>query len=400
MRALIRTGIALILACCTATAWADKKYGPGVSDTEIKIGQTMPYSGPLSGYGTIGRVEAAYFRMINDMGGINGRKINFISLDDGFQPPKTVEQTRKLIEQEQVLLLFNSLGTPTNTAIHKYVNQKKIPHLFLATGATKWGDPANFPWTMGWQPHYQGEAKIYAQYLLATRPNAKIGVLYQNDDMGKDYVKGLRDGLGARAAAMIVRELAYDVSAPTVDSQLVELKTSGADTFLNFSSVKFAALAIRKAADIGWKPFQIVPLISSSIQTVMVPAGPQNAVGVVSSGFLKDPGDPAWDDTPDMREYFAFMKQYAPDLNPIESLNAAGYALAQTMVQVLRQCGDDLSRENVMQQAANLRDLALPMLRPGIRINTSPTDFYPLQQVQMIRFDGKRWVPFAEVLTE
>jgi branched-chain amino acid transport system substrate-binding protein len=253
---------------------------------------------------------------------------------------------------------------------------------------------------MGWQPHYQGEAKIYAQYLLATRPNAKIGVLYQNDDMGKDYVKGLRDGLGARAAAMIVRELAYDVSAPTVDSQLVELKTSGADTFLNFSSVKFAALAIRKAADIGWKPFQIVPLISSSIQTVMVPASPQNAVGVVSSGFLKDPGDPAWDDTPDMREYFAFMKQYAPDLNPIESLNAAGYALAQTMVQVLRQCGDDLSRENVMQQAANLRDLALPMLRPGIRINTSPTDFYPLQQVQMIRFDGKRWVPFAEVLTE
>jgi branched-chain amino acid transport system substrate-binding protein len=396
------SNVALCLAATllATPAVAEKRYGPGVSDTEIKIGQTMPYSGPLSGYGTIGRVEAAYFHMINDKGGINGRKINFISLDDGYQPPKTVEATRRLVEQDEVLLLFNSLGTPTNNAIHKYVNAKKVPHIFLATGATKWGDPVNFPWTMGWQPHYQGEAKIYAQYLLATKPNAKIGVLYQNDDAGKDYLKGLKDGLGARAAPMIVKEVSYDVGAPTVDSQLVELKASGADTFFNFSSVKFAALAIRKAAEIDWRPVQFVSSTSSSVQTVMVPAGVDNAVGVVSSGYVKDPGDPKWADTPEVKDYHAFMKQHAADLNPGEGMNAYGYSLAQTLVHVLKQCGDDLTRENVMRQAANIRGLQLPMLRPGIRIDTSPADFYPIQQLQLIRFDGKHWQAFGEVLSE
>ena len=386
------------LAAFVSPASAEPKYGPGVTDAEIKIGQTMPYSGPLSGYGTIGRTHAAVFRMINDKGGINGRKITLISLDDAYQPPRTVEQTRRLVEQDGVLLIFTSLGTPTNSAVHKYLNQKSVPSLFLASGATKWGDPKNFPWTMGWQPHYQGEGRIYAKYILSVRPSAKIGVLYQNDDLGKDYLKGLRDGLGARAAEMIVKELTYDTSSPTVDSQIVELKASGADVFVNFSTIKFAAMGIRRAAELGWKPLQIVPIVSSSVQTVMVPAGVENATGVVSAGFLKSPSDPAWSASPDMKAYLAFMKQHAPDLNPLEDLNAAGYAQALTLVETLKQCGEDLSRESVMRQAANLKNLTLPLLLPGIHIDTSATDFYPIQQLQMMRFDGKQGVRFGDVL--
>ena len=394
--------LALLTAVSTmgsGAALAQKKYGPGATDSEIKVGQTMPYSGPASAYGTIGKSEMAYFKMINDQGGINGRKINLISLDDGYNPARTVEQVRKLVEEEQVLFMYQTLGTPPNTAIHKYMNAKQVPQLFVATGATKWGDPQHFPWTMGWQPTYQHESQIYAKYLLQTKPDAKIGILYQNDDYGKDYLKGFKDGLGDRAANMIVAEVSYEVTDPSVDTQIVTLQGSGADVFFNITTPKFAAQAIRKAYDIGWRPLHLLNVVSTSVAAVLQPAGLDKAVGLVSIAYFKDPTDPAWKDDKATTNYFAFMKKYYADGNVNDSLNIFGVSVAQTLVQVLKQCGDDLTRENVMRQAANLKDLEIPTLLPGIRINTSPTDFYPIEQVQFIRFDGKTWVRFGELLT-
>ena len=391
-------GLSLTACVVASGAWAQKNYGPGVTDTEIKIGQTMPYSGPASAYGTIGRSEAAYFNMINDQGGVNGRKINFISLDDGYSPPRTVEQVRKLVEEEQVLLLFQGLGTPTNTAIHKYMNAKKVPQLFVATGATKWGDPEHFPWTMGWQPNYQTEGHLYAKYLLKSKPAAKIAVLFQNDDYGKDYVKGLHDGLGGKADTMIVKEVSYEVTDPTVDSQIVTLQSSGADTFFIIATPKFAAQAIRKTYDVGWKPLTFINNVSTSIAAVLEPAGLEKSVGLVTALYFKDPTDPQWSKDPAMKQWRAWMEKYYPDGNIGDGFNTYGYAVAQTMVHVLKQCGDDLTRENVMRQAANLKNLEISVLLPGITINTSPTDFYPIEQVQLARFDGKRWVLFGEVL--
>jgi branched-chain amino acid transport system substrate-binding protein len=377
---------------------ADKKYDAGVTDVEIKIGQTMPYSGPLSAYATIGKVEAAYFRMVNEQGGINGRKINLISLDDAFSPPKTVEMTRRLVEQDEVLAVFQPLGTPTSTAVRKYLNERKVPQLFIASGATKWADPKNFPWTIGWQPNYQTEGQIYAKYLLANKPNAKVGILYQNDDSGKDYVKGFREGLGDKAGSMIVAEISYEVSDPTVDSQIVTLKASGADTFFNETTPKFAAQAIRKVHDVGWNPLQILVSISASVGAVLTPAGLDKSTGLITGVYFKDAVDPQWSNDPAMKEWLAFMKKYYPEGSIIDSLNIYGYMTAQTLVQVLKQCGDDLTRENVMRQAANLKDLQLPLLLPGIKLSTSPDDFTPIKAMRLARFDGKTWVAFGETI--
>src|SRR5260221_4576928 len=362
-------------ALAAGPAAAQKKYSPGASDKEIKIGQTNPYSGPASAYGANGKTEAAYFAMLNDEGGINGRKINFISLDDGYSPPKTVEQVRKLVEQDEVLFVYAPLGTPSNSAIHQYMNQKKVPHLFVATGATKWGDPEHFPWTMGWQPNYQTESRIYAKWLMQTKPNAKIGILYQNDDYGKDYVKGLHDGLGAKAKEMIVSELSYEVTDPTIDSQIVSLKGAGADVFFNVTTPKFAAQAIRKSSDIGWNPLHILNNVSISIGAVLEPAGLDKSTGLISAAYYKDPGDPDYAQEPAMKEWVEFMKKYYPDGSLADSFNIYGYLVAQTLVQVLKQCGNDLSRENGMKQAASL-DFELPRLFTGIKLNTRPTDFY------------------------
>ena len=393
------TCAALMLALIAGSAFSQKKYGPGVTDTEIKMGQTYPYSGPLSAYSTIAKATVAYLAKINAEGGINGRKLRLISLDDAYNQAKTVEQTRKLVEQDEVLFIFNSLGTPTNTAVHKYLNAKKVPHLFVGSGATKWGDPQNYPWTIGGiQLAYQAEARIYANYILQTRPAAKIAVLYQNDDLGKDYLKGLKDGLADKAASLIVAESTFEPADPTVDSQVVALRRSGADTFVSITSPKAAAQAIRKAADIGWKPLYIQSLISSSVETVLKPAGLSNSIGVISVGFAKDPTDPQWADDVAVVEWRAWMKQYNPEANLAEILNVTGYNYGQTLVQVLKQCGDDLSRENVMRQAANLHDFQLPMFIPGIKINTSATDYYPVEQGRMMRFDGTRWVRFGPIL--
>ena len=386
------------LALSASAALAQKKYDPGASDTEIKIGNIMPYSGPASAYGTIGKAEAGYFKKINDEGGINGRKINFVSVDDGYSPPKAVEMARRLVEQDQVLLVFQSLGTPSNSAIHKYMNAKKVPQLFVATGASKWNDAKNFPWTMGWQPNYQTEAAIYAKHILQTKPDAKIAVLYQNDDYGKDLLKGFEDELGDKAKKMIVAKVSYETSDPTVDSQIVQLQGSGANVFLNVTTPKFAAMAIRKAYDIGWKPVHYVNNVGASIGAVLVPAGLEKSIGLISTAYLKDPLDSAWKDDKGMKDWYAFMAKYYPDGNVKDGGNVFGYAVGQTLVQVLKQCGDNLTRENVMKQAANLKDLQLAILLPGIKINTSPTDFAPIQAEQLIRFDGKQWVRFGEVI--
>ncbi len=391
-------GAALIGALAAAGPAAAQTATPGVTATEIKIGQTQPYSGPASAYGTIGKSEAAYFAMINEKGGINGRKINLISLDDGYSPPRTVEQVRRLVEQDQVLLVFQSLGTPSNSAIHKYMNQKKVPQLFVATGATKWGDPEHFPWTMGWQPNYQTEAHIYAKWLMQTKPDAKVGVLYQNDDYGKDYLKGFKDGLGDKAAKMIIAEQSYEVSDPTVDSQIVSLKSSGADAFFNITTPKFAAQAIRKAYDIDWHPVHILNGVSLSIAGVLEPAGLDKSVGLITAGYYKDPADPDFAKDPAMVEWFAFMKKYYPEGNVADAFNVYGYLVAETLVQVLKQCGNDLSRENVMRQAASL-DLKLPLFYDGIKVKTGPKDFYPVKQMRLQKFDGKKWVPFGEAIT-
>jgi branched-chain amino acid transport system substrate-binding protein len=387
-------GVAALIA---GTAVAEKKYDPGASDTEIKIGNINPYSGPASAYGTIGKTIAAYFNKVNAEGGINGRKINFISYDDGYSPPKAVEQARKLVESDEVLFLFQTLGTPSNSAIHKYMNAKKVPQLFVATGATKWGDPKNFPWTMGWQPNYQSEGRIYAKYLIEHHPNGKIGILYQNDDYGKDYIKGLKDGLNGKL--QIVSEQPYETTDPTVDSQIINLKASGADVFFNVTTPKFAAQAIRKAGEIGWKPVHLLNGVSNSVGSVLKPAGLDNSQGLLSTQYLKDPTDPTWKDDAAYKEWAAFMEKYYPDGDRTSSFTVYGYTVAQSLVQVLKQCGDEVTRANVMKQAANVKDLKLGMLLPGIAINTSPTDFYPIKQLQMERFNGERWELFGPVMS-
>jgi branched-chain amino acid transport system substrate-binding protein len=391
--------LALALVALAAPAAAEKKYDPGASDGEIKVGNIMPYSGPVSAYGVIGKTEAAYFAMINDRGGINGRKINFISYDDGYSPPKTVEQARKLVESDEVLLVFQSLGTPTNTAIQKYMNAKKVPQLFVATGATKWGDPKHFPWTMGWQPNYQSEGRIYAKYILEHHPQGKIGILYQNDDYGRDYVKGMMDGLGDKAKSMVVAEAPYETTDPTIDSQIVNLKASGADILYDVTTPKFAAQAIRKVAEMGWHPVHLLNNVSNSVGGVLKPAGFDNAKGVLSTFYLKDPTDPTWKGDAAYKEWLAFMDKYYPDGDKTNAFTVYGYLVAQTLEQVLKQCGDELTRANVMKQAANLKNVELPMLLPGITVNTSPTDFFPIEQEQMARFNGERWELFGSVVS-
>jgi branched-chain amino acid transport system substrate-binding protein len=383
----------------TGSALAQKKYDSGASDTEIRIGNIMPYSGPASAYGVIGKTEAAYFNKINAEGGINGRKINFISYDDGYSPPKAVEQARKLVESDEVLVIFNPLGTPSNSAIEKYMNSKKVPQLFVATGATKWDEPKQFPWTMGWQPSYQSEARIYAKYLLKQKPDGKIGVLYQNDDFGKDYLKGLKDGLGAKAASMIIAEEGYETSEPSIDNHIVKLKASGADVFISITTPKFAAQAIKKLAEMNWTPLHIVSNVSSSVGGVIKPAGFENAQGILSANYAKDASDPQWDNDPGMKKFLEFLAKYAPDANKLDGSVTYGYGAAQTMVQVLKQCGDELTRENVMKQAASLKNYAPDMLLPGITINTSATDFAPIKQLQMERFKGEKWELFGEIIS-
>ena len=389
----------ILLAASGSGALAQKKYDIGATDTEIKIGNIMPYSGPASAYGLVGRTEAAYFRKINAEGGIKGRKINFISYDDAYSPPKAVEQARKLVESDEVLLIFSSLGTPSNTAIQKYMNAKKVPQLFVTTGASKWNDPQNFPWTMGWSPNYQNEARIYARYILKERPGARIAVLYQNDDYGKDYLKGLRDGLGDKAASMIVAEDAYEVAEPTIDSHVVKMKSLNADVFVDITTPKFAAQAIRKAAEIGWKPLHFLNNVSTSIGSVIKPAGVENAQGIISVAYLMDAVDPQWKDDPGMKTFDDFLARDFPEGNRADNQIMLGYNIAQTLVQVLKQCGDDLTRENVMKQAANLKDFRTTNLLPGITINTSPIDFAPIKQVQLRRFEGERWELFGPTLS-
>jgi len=393
----------ITMAACAAVlsasaANAEKKYDPGASDTEIRIGNIMPYSGPASSYAVIGKTEAAYFDKVNAEGGINGRKINFITYDDGYSPPKAIEQARKLVEGDEVLLVFQSLGTPSNSAIQKYMNAKKVPQLFVASGATKWGDPKNFPWTIGWQPNYQSEGRIYARYILDHYPDAKIAVFWQNDDAGKDQVKGLRDGLGDRAN-MIIADKSYEVSDPSIDSQIVALRDSGADTFFSWAAPKGSAQAIRKVGELGWKPRFFLANVSASVAGVLKPAGLQYAKDIISTAYLKDPTDPAWKDDPGVKAWQAFMEKYYPTGDRVDLNNVYGYAAAQILVQVLRQCGDDLTRENVMKQAANLKNFSSDVMLPGIKINTSPDDFFPIEQMQLMKFDGEAWHLFGDVIT-
>jgi branched-chain amino acid transport system substrate-binding protein len=381
----------------SGSALAQKKYDTGASDTEIKIGSTMPYSGPTSAFGVIGRTAEAYFKKINAEGGINGRKINFVTYDDGYSPPKSVEQVRKLVESDEVLAVFSPVGTPSNTAIQKYLTSKKVPQLFVGSGAAKWNDPKGHPWTIGWVPSYQSEARIYAKFLMKEKPDGKIAILYQNDDFGKDYLKGLKDGLGSKAS-MIIAEESYETSEPTIDSHIVKLKASGADVFISITTPKFAAQAIRKIAEMDWKVTQIVSSVSGSVGGVMKPVGFENAQGVLSADYAKDAADPQWDNDPGMKKFYSFLEQYYPEADKLERYVVYGYGVAQTMAKVLEMCGDDLTRANVMKQAASLKDFAPDTLLPGIKINTSATDFAPIEQLQMRRFKGERWELLGEVI--
>ena len=396
MKALI---VAAMAAALAAPAMAQKKYDPGANDKEIKIGNTNPYSGPASAYGQIGKAIAAYWKMVNDQGGINGRKVNFVSYDDGYSPPKTVEMARKLVEQDQVLFLFQTLGTPSNTAIQKYMNGKKVPQLFVATGASKWNDPKNFPWTMGWQPNYHTEGMIYAKHILQTKPDAKIAILYQNDDYGKDYLKGMEDGLGAKAKSLIVARASYEVSDPTIDSQIVQLQASGANVFFQATTPKFAAQAIRKVYDIGWKPVHYLNNVSISVGSVLQPAGLEKSIGIITAGYQKEHSDPRFANDAGLNKWREFMKKYMPEANLDDNFNAYGYGVSQTLHQVLKQAGDNLTRENVMKQAASLKNVQIDTLLPGITISTGPNDFAPIEAVQLQRFDGKRWDLFGNVMS-
>jgi branched-chain amino acid transport system substrate-binding protein len=393
--AVLPAAIALLAA---SGALAQKKYDIGATNTEIKIGNIIPYSGPASAYGMIGKTEAAYFKMINDNGGVNGRKINFISYDDAYSPPKAVEQVRRLVESDEVLVVFGPLGTPSNTAIQKYLNGKKVPQLFVATGATKWNDPKSFPWTMGWQPSYQSEAQIYAKWLIREKPDARIAVLYQNDDFGKDYLNGLRESLGGKLT-MIVAEESYEISEPTIDSHIVKIKAQSPDVVISFVTPKFAAQTIKKIAELGWKPLHIVANVSVNVGSVMQPAGFENGQGVLSAAYAKDGTDTQWNSDAGMKRWSAFLDKYMPDANRADSNHIYGYGAAQTLIRVLEMCGDDLTRANVMKQAASLRDFTPDTLLPGITINTSATDFGPISQLQMQRFKGERWERFGDIIS-
>jgi ABC-type branched-subunit amino acid transport system substrate-binding protein len=391
---------AIAIALSVSPTYAQKKYDPGASDTEIKIGQTVPFSGPASAYATIGKTQAAYFKMINDQGGVNGRKLNLIQYDDAYSPPKTVEQVRKLVESDEVLLTFQLVGTPPNAAVQKYLNQKKVPQLFAATGASRFTDPKNYPWTMGFNPNYQSEGRIYGKYILANYPNAKIGILFQNDDLGRDYVTGLKAALGDKAKTMIVAETSYELTDPTIDSQIVKIKSAGADLLYDASTPKFAAQAIKKVADLGWKPVHILDINATSVGAVMKPAGLENSKGVISTNYGKDPLDPAWKDDAGMKKYFEFMAKYYPEGDKDSSFNTYGYSTAQLLVHVLKECGDNLTRDNVMKQATSLKNVALDLSLPGIVGSTSPTDYRVNKQLQMMKFDGERWELFGPIIVD
>jgi branched-chain amino acid transport system substrate-binding protein len=389
---------AAALAALTASGAAMAENAPGVTATEIKIGQTMPYSGPASAYAVIGRTDAAFFKMINDHGGVNGRKIVLLSEDDSYNPAKALEQTRKLVEQDHVAFIFNTLGTPSNSAIQKYLNDKKIPQLFINSGAEKFADYRDFPWTIGYQPSYRTEAQIYAKYILKVRPNAKIGILYQNDDFGKDYIAGFKDVLGSRYQQMVVKEASYETSDTTMDSQIIALQASGADTLMTAATPRFAAQTIRKVHSLGWKPMHFLSQVSASVSAVLEPVGLEKSIGIISAEYQKDPVDPALNDDPGLNQWRAFMHQYMPDADPTDGNYITGFDVGMILVQVLKQCGNDLSRENIMRQATNLKNLELPALYTGIRVNTSPTNYHTLRQVQLMRWDGRLWVRFGEVL--
>ncbi|GAA4412361.1 ABC transporter substrate-binding protein [Quisquiliibacterium transsilvanicum] len=392
--------VAFGLAASPGGALAQKSHGPGVTDREIKLGQTAPYSGPLSSFGTQGKAQAAYFKMINERGGVNGRRINLVSVDDGFSPPKAIEQARRLVEQDEVLLMFAPFGTPTNAAMQKYLNQKGVPAIFLASGATRWNDPKAAPWSMGFSPNVKSEGAIYARYILKNVPEPRIGILFQNDDFGKDFVAGIKQVLGDRAGKLIIKEVSYEPTDPTIDSQIVTLQGAGANVFMNVTGPKFAALAIRKAAEIGWKPLQFLSSSASSVAAVLVPAGVDNAVGALTSVYLKDANDPQWANDAGVKDYLEFMKRYYPEGDPKDCSNVYAVTVAAAFVEVLKSAGDNLTRENVMKQAASLKDVELPLLLPGIRLNTTATDFAPISQQQMVRFDGKSWVRFGEIISE
>jgi ABC-type branched-subunit amino acid transport system substrate-binding protein len=396
-RSIATLAAAALLSAAGGQAMAQKKYGPGASDTEVKIGNIVPYSGPASAYGSVGKAQEAYFKMINDKGGINGRKIVYISYDDAYSPPKSVEQTRKLVESDEVLFMFSPLGTPSNSAIQKYLNAKKTPHLFLASGATKWNDPKHFPWTMGWLPSYQSEGRIYAKYLLKEKPGAKIAVLYQGDDFGKDYLKGLKDGLGDKASQVVIED-SYELTEPTVDSHIVNIKAKSPDVLVIFATPKFAAQTIKKVAELAWKPMMIVPNVSASTGSVMKPAGFENAQGIVSASYAKDATDKQWENDPGMKDYYDFMAKYAPQASRADSSFMTGYNIAETVAVLIKQCGDDLSRDNVMKQAASLKEVQLGGLLPGIKLNTSATDFAPIEQLQLMKFEGENWKLFGDVI--
>ena len=398
LRRVFATALVAVIGLAMLPAPGSSQTVVGVSPTEIKIGNTNPYSGPASAYGTIGKAIGAYFKMVNEQGGINGRKINYITYDDAYTPPKTVEMIRRLVEQDQVAFVFQTLGTPPNSAIHKYMNQKKTPHLFVATGATKWNDPKGFPWTMGFQPNYQTEGRIYAAYVMKNMPDAKVGILYQNDDYGKDYLKGFEDGLGDAAKKLIVLKQSYEVTDPTIDSQIVNLKNSGANVFFNITIPKFAVQAIKKSHDIGWKPLHFLNNVSSSLGTVLKPAGLDASKGLITALYMKEVTDPQWKNDKGFLEWMAWMKKYYPEGALDDQANGYAYNVAILMAHVIKQCGNDLSRENIMRQAANVKNFDLPLLLPGIKVNTSPTDFAPIEQEQLAKFDGERWVTFGEIL--
>ena len=390
----------IAVALSVGAAHAQKKYDTGATDTEIKIGATAPFSGPASSYATIGKTHAAYFKMINDQGGINGRKINFIQYDDAYSPPKTVEQVRKLVESDEVLLTFQIIGTPPNSAVQKYLNIKKVPQLFAATGASRFSDPKRYPWTMGFNPNYQSEGRIYGKYILTNYPNAKIGILYQNDDLGRDYVTGIKAALGDKAKTMIVAETSYELTDPTIDSQIVKIKSAGADLLYDASTPKFAAQAIKKIADLGWKPVHILDINATSVGAVMKPAGLENSKGIISTNYGKDPLDPSWKDDPGMKKYFEFMAKYYPDGDKDSSFNSYAYSTAELLVHILKACGDDLTRKNVMKQATSLKDFQGTLSLPGILNNTSPTDYRVNKQLRMMKFDGTRWQLFGPIITD
>jgi branched-chain amino acid transport system substrate-binding protein len=393
-------GVAVAATLFVSPAAAQKKYDTGATDTEIKIGQTVPFSGPASAYAGIGKTQAAYLKMINDQGGINGRKLNLIQYDDAYSPPKAVEQVRKLVESDEVLFTFQIIGTPSNAAVQKYLNAKKVPQLLAGTGASRFSDPQNAPWTIAFNPNYQSEGRIYAKYILQNHPDARIGIFYQNDDLGRDYIAGLKTGLGEKAATMIVGEASYELSDPTIDSQIVKLKSLGADLLYDASTPRFAAQAIRKVADLNWKPVHILDINASPVSATLKPAGLDISKGIISTNYGKDPGDPQWKDDPGMKAYFAFMDKYYPEGDKLNTVNTYGYSTAELLVQILRQCGDDLTRDNIMRQATNLKNFTASLALPGMTINTSPTDYRINKQMQMMKFNGERWELFGPIIAD